>query len=141
MNNIKLIICTLFFLYSHILCKKEKTSVLQLTDKNLDDELKKHKCILILFYAPWCGHCNSLHPHYNKAAQKLSNLIPSICLASVDATENENLSNKFKIDGYPTIWFRCNEEKWEEYFGGRQEDDIIKWVSNKVAHPKLLKNN
>lgn len=37
------------------------------------------------FYAPWCGHCKNLEPHWEKAATALKDHDPEIVLAKVRA--------------------------------------------------------
>ena len=67
---------------------------------------------LVEFYAPWCGHCQSLAPEYEKAAKALRGIAN---IAAVDATkENTGVS----VQGYPTIKF-YNEGKETDYNGGR----------------------
>lgn len=44
---------------------------------------------LIQIYAPWCGHCQSLEPTYNKLAKHLRG-IESLVIAKMDGTTNEH---------------------------------------------------
>ena len=50
--------------------------------------LNSEKEVLVKFYAPWCGHCKQLAPHFEEAAALLASN-PNILLAKVDSTENE----------------------------------------------------
>ena len=50
--------------------------------------LKSDKEVLIKLYAPWWGHCKTLVPHYDEAAERLSNN-PKIIIANLDSTLNE----------------------------------------------------
>ncbi|CAN1837479.1 Protein disulfide isomerase-like 1-4 [Linum perenne] len=70
---------------------------------NFDDiVLDESKDVLLEIYAPWCGHCQSLEPIYNKLAKHLKG-IDSIVIAKMDGTTNEH--PRAKSDGFPTLLF------------------------------------
>lgn len=53
--------------------------VVELTSANFDRLVMQSDNIWIVeFYAPWCGHCQSLAPEYQKAAGKLKVRVPRI---------------------------------------------------------------
>ncbi|XP_057455445.1 protein disulfide isomerase-like 1-4 [Lotus japonicus] len=64
--------------------------------------LDESKDVLLEIYAPWCGHCQSLEPIYNKLAKHLRG-IESLVIAKMDGTTNEH--HRAKSDGYPTLLF------------------------------------
>jgi protein disulfide-isomerase A1 len=54
---------------------------------------------LIEFFAPWCGHCKALAPHYEESATAL--LDKNIKLAKVDCVENADLCQENGVTGCP----------------------------------------
>lgn len=42
--------------------------VVHLTDENFVETLAGVDSALVMFYAPWCGHCKRMKPEYEKAA-------------------------------------------------------------------------
>ncbi|KAK8683582.1 hypothetical protein V6N13_039639 [Hibiscus sabdariffa] len=64
--------------------------------------LDESKDVLLEIYAPWCGHCQSLEPTYNKLAKHLRG-VDSLVIAKMDGTTNEH--PRAKSDGFPTILF------------------------------------
>ncbi|VFQ62616.1 unnamed protein product [Cuscuta campestris] len=64
--------------------------------------LDESKDVLLEIYAPWCGHCQSLEPVYNKLAKHLKG-IDSLVIAKMDGTTNEH--PRAKSDGFPTLLF------------------------------------
>jgi protein disulfide-isomerase A1 len=106
--------------------------VVTLTEANFESIMKENEYVLVEFYAPWCGHCKSLAPEYEKAAAKLDGQEPKVVLAKVDATQEEALAKQFEVQGFPTLkWFVNGSPK--EYTGGRTEDTIVSWITKKVG--------
>lgn len=64
--------------------------------------LDESKDVLLEIYAPWCGHCQSLEPIYNKLGKHLRG-IDSLVIAKMDGTTNEH--PRAKSDGFPTLLF------------------------------------
>lgn len=112
----------------------DESHVLSLTKDTFDDAVKNNKYLLVKFVAPWCGHCKSLAPAYAAAAKQLSESGSPIKLASVDATIEQELGQKFEVKGYPTLKF-FNEGVAVEYNGGRTQDDIVNWLKKKTGPP------
>ncbi|KAJ0024333.1 hypothetical protein Pint_08150 [Pistacia integerrima] len=110
---------------------ESKEFVVTLDHSNFDDTVGKHKFIVVEFYAPWCGHCKSLAPEYEKAASILSSHDPPIVLAKVDANEeaNKDLATKFEIKGFPTLKIlRDGGKSVQEYKGPRDAEGIVAYL-------------
>ncbi|KAA8495733.1 Protein disulfide isomerase-like 1-3 [Porphyridium purpureum] len=96
------------------------------------------KDVLIMQYAPWCGHCKKLHPIWEAVAEKLKGE-ETLVIASMDATENDSPS-EYKAKGYPTIQFFPAGGAMIPYSGGRTEEDIIKFIkenAKRVSFPDV----
>ncbi|KXG29239.2 protein disulfide isomerase-like 1-4 isoform X2 [Sorghum bicolor] len=90
-------------------------------------------------YAPWCGHCQSLEPTYNKLARHLRG-VDSLVIAKMDGTANEH--PRAKSDGYPTILFYPAGKKSFEpitFEGERTVVDMYKFIKKHASIPFKLK--
>ncbi|XP_022694430.1 protein disulfide-isomerase A6 homolog [Varroa jacobsoni] len=108
--------------------------VVQLTAENFKKLVLDSKDLwLVEFFAPWCGHCKNLAPHWAKAATQLRGQVK---LGAVDATVYQELAQEYGVRGYPTIkYFPAgpkDRSSAEEYNGGRTADDIVAWASEKA---------
>ncbi|KAH0947530.1 hypothetical protein HN011_008044 [Eciton burchellii] len=112
----------------------EEKDVLELTDETFESELDRHDNTLVMFYAPWCGHCKRLKPEYAKAAELLIGNEPSITLAKVDCTEaGKKTCNKFSVNGYPTLKIFEHNELRSDYNGPREAQGIVKYMKSQVG--------
>lgn len=100
-----------------------KSDVIQAGDKDFKDIVLKDKGIVFVeFYAPWCGHCKSLAPEYEKAAKVLGGVVK---IVAVDATAHESLAQKYQIKGFPTIKVFGADKKAPTDFDGQRTADAI----------------
>jgi protein disulfide isomerase len=91
------------------------------------------KEVLVKFYAPWCGHCKTLAPHYDEAARLLANN-PNIELIKVDSTENEVAG--VDIQGFPTVKFWGKDKTQEpiDFNGERNAEGIVQWLKEHTQY-------
>lgn len=47
------------------------SEVVHLSADNFDPVLRDEVSALVMFYAPWCGHCKRMKPEFESAAAKL----------------------------------------------------------------------
>lgn len=47
------------------------SEVVHLTSRSFDPVIKEEASVLIMFYAPWCGHCKRMKPEYEAAAAQM----------------------------------------------------------------------
>lgn len=107
--------------------------VVELTDSNFEEKVLRSDDIwLVEFYAPWCGHCKNLAPHWASAAAELKG---KVRLGALDATVHTVMSNRYGVRGYPSIKYFPSGKKGdaEEYNGGRTSSDIVQWALDQLA--------
>ena len=103
--------------------------VIILTDSTFDKAVEKYENLLVLFYAPSCGHCKEFHPEYEKAATTLRK--ENLYLAKIDASVEKKLAEKFDIQELPTLKLFIKGQPIE-YTGRRTENEIINWMRKKT---------
>ncbi|KAM6971156.1 protein disulfide-isomerase A4 [Tautogolabrus adspersus] len=114
--------------------KPPPEATLVLTKDNFDETVNNADIILVEFYAPWCGHCKSLAPEYEKAAKELSQRSPPIPLAKVDATVENEIASRFEVTGYPTLKI-FRRGKMFDYNGPREKYGIVNYMGEQAGPP------
>ena len=135
-----LILLISLYLSSFILCEEEEKNIetdllnpniIPLTDANYTEFMKENKEVLILFYAPWCGHCKAFAPEYSKIADTIKEQGIKVVTARVNAEENEVTSQLNNIEGFPTLKLYVNNEI-SEYEGDRTVDKLLSFIDKKI---------
>ncbi|XP_075513630.1 protein disulfide isomerase-like 1-4 [Primulina tabacum] len=108
----------------------DEKDVFVLTDGNFTDFVEENKYVMVEFYAPWCGHCKAMAPEYAAAATELKAV--DVKLAKVDATLENELAEKYEVQGFPTVYFFVDGEH-KTYSGQRSKEAIVTWIKKKTG--------
>ena len=73
---------------------------------------------VLIFYAPWCGHCRAAMAEFQKAANSSNGRV-----LLINGDENRELIKKYGVEGFPTIIKGNKLHK-----GGRTEKEILEFM-------------
>ncbi|KAM8921511.1 protein disulfide-isomerase A3-like [Pelodytes ibericus] len=101
----------------------------------------REKDVMINFYAPWCGLCQSLEPKYKDVADQLLH-DPHMIIAKMDATAND-VPPPYEITGFPTIYFVPMESKHAPtlYEGDWRSKDILSFLQKKSTYDLVFRDS
>ncbi len=125
------VICFLLIISFSFSFFDSNSAVILLNQEQFNKEVVKSNDIwLILFYAPWCGHCQAFSPEYEKAAKALKGIFK---IGAVNGDEEKILSGKYGIKGFPTVkFFGLNKDKPVDYNSARKAESVVDFMFEKA---------
>lgn len=94
--------------------------MIKVSSTNFEQVIKENEVVVMDFGAEWCGACNALLPILKNVEKNY----PSVCFASVDVDEEEELATLFKIRSIPFVAIFKNGNIIETFLGVHDEDYI-----------------
>ena len=98
-----------------------------LDDSNFTSYVEANPHVFVKFYAPWCGHCKSMAPDYEKLGEAAAE--KDYKIAKVDATVAEKVAKEEGVEGFPTLKFYVNKQAIP-YSGGRKAEEMQQWIES-----------
>ena len=91
----------------------------------------KKRPIFTMYYAPWCGHCKTAMPEFDKLASNPPDGVKVVKI-NCDEDENKELAKAQNIQGFPTIRYYKNgmNGDFQEYNGERTSDGFTQFLQN-----------
>uniref|UniRef100_A0A7S1RUM1 Thioredoxin domain-containing protein n=1 Tax=Alexandrium catenella TaxID=2925 RepID=A0A7S1RUM1_ALECA len=96
------------------------------------DEMTAGKSVFLKFFAPWCGHCKSMKPAWDRLMDDFKGSSTSL-VADVDCIDSgKDLCEKYGVEGFPTIK-HGDPDDLKAYEGGRTYEDLKKFADESLG--------
>jgi hypothetical protein len=100
-------------------------------DKNTSNDV-----LILFFYTEWCPYCKQALPEIKKfenhiASQNAKNDYV-ITLTKIDCDKNSTITDKYKVEGYPTIKLIYKNEVYN-YDAKPNKANLIKFLETSIA--------
>ena len=78
----------------------DAAGITEVTTRTFEAETSKGDPLLLVFYAPWCGHCRRLEPTLHQLAASAGD---AYSIAKIDGTAHRVLTQRFGVRGFQSL--------------------------------------
>ena len=116
-------------------CGRCKTSLFEtkpinLTSDNYNQHLEKNDIpVLVDFWAPWCGPCQSMAPNFEAAAKNFSG---KVRFAKLNTENEQSIAGEKGIRSIPTIILYKGGKEIDRISGALDANNLTQWVNSKI---------
>jgi thiol-disulfide isomerase/thioredoxin len=105
-----IVICVFYFLQKFNLLNKMTEKFTANNEGDVTNDVSTKPAELLLFYVDWCPHCKTAKPEWENLKAEIEgnkingyNIMFTEYNCTTETDEINQLVNKYKIEGYPTI--------------------------------------
>jgi thioredoxin 2 len=86
--------------------------------------------VVVDFWAPWCGPCHAMAPHFERAARELE---PEVRLAKLNTEEERSVASRYNIRSIPTLILFKGGREVARQSGAMDSGNLVRWVRSAAA--------
>jgi thioredoxin 2 len=99
---------------------------LELRDDNFSAHVDRSDLAVVVdFWAPWCGPCRMMAPHFERAAAEIE---PHARLAKLNTEESQQVAARLGIRGIPTLIVFRNGRELARQSGAMDYAGLTRWI-------------
>jgi thioredoxin 2 len=85
--------------------------------------------VLVDFWAPWCGPCRQMAPHFERAAQALE---PNVRVAKLDTEQAQSIAARYGIRSIPTLILFKGGVEVARQSGAMDAQNLVRWTQGNL---------
>ena len=95
---------------------------INITDADLDENIKKYTTIVVDCWAPWCGPCRMVGPIIDELAKEMEG---KIVFGKLNVDENQLTSTKYQIMSIPSLLVFKNGKLVDKIVGALPKEMLL----------------
>jgi|TARA_B110000858_G_scaffold181743_2_gene220472 thiol-disulfide isomerase/thioredoxin len=119
-----------YFIYSKFI-KNKDSHILNKEFDHTNTSNSSNKVNLYYFYTEWCPYCKKADPVWDafckKIDSKYNNTSYQFNYFKIDCEKNQNMAEKYKVEGYPTIKMEYNKTIYD-YNAKPDKNNLLEFV-------------
>lgn len=103
---------------------------LELTQQTFDKHLRRNDIPLVVdFWAPWCGPCKMMAPHFKTATAQME---PRARLAKLNTEQAQRIAAQYNIRSIPTVAIFHNGHEVARQAGAMDAHTLTSWIQSRL---------
>jgi protein disulfide-isomerase A6 len=128
--------CDFVEAYTEFKGKRPPRVYLDVHPLNIDKLIEEHSCLLVVFYAPWCGHSKRFLPQGKVAASSFLPE-PNVSIGTVNCEQYKELCENYEIKGFPTLKL-FKDDKINDFSGSRTTQGVIDFMNSNCGSQRAI---